>query len=468
MDKTVRRSARKIVLLASICAFSLLLAAFTFGSLRYGGPDGLLLRVRVALAQQRSGPAETPPHFVPTPLPTPAGSQLLALLAAAPTVPSDPTTATVSTPHDVSRLPAMPFAAVESLPDRPTATATATQTATPSPTPQPTPTAVLSVQSAPEIRDPGFVQLAGLAHYWQTWNNCGPATLAMNLSYFGLPLTQKQTAAVLKPNWDDKNVSPHEMAAYVRSQGLNALVRVNGSPERLRQYVDAGIPVLIETWLDHDGGMGHYRLVVGYDDAARQWIVYDTYISDGLDPKASYPGIRMGYDDLVRLWRVFNGAYVLVYDGARSAAAQQILGDEADDALMWQRSLERAQAEATANPGDAFAWFNLGTSLTAQGRYVDAASAFDQARVIGLPWRMLWYQFEPFRAYYEAGRHAELLALADSVIATAGNIEETYFWRGRALQATGDMDGARAAYQRAVELNSNYTEAQQALTEIGG
>jgi tetratricopeptide (TPR) repeat protein len=290
----------------------------------------------------------------------------------------------------------------------------------------------------------------------------------MNLSYFGLPLTQKQTAAVLKPNWDDKNVSPHEMAAYVRSQGLNALVRVNGSPERLRQYVDAGIPVLIETWLDHDGGMGHYRLVVGYDDAARQWIVYDTYISDGLDPKASYPGIRMGYDDLVRLWRVFNGAYVLVYDGARSAAAQQILGDEADDALMWQRSLERAQAEATANPGDAFAWFNLGTSLTAQGRYVDAASAFDQARVIGLPWRMLWYQFEPFRAYYEAGRHAELLALADSVIATAGNIEETYFWRGRALQATGDMDGARAAYQRAVELNSNYTEAQQALTEIGG
>jgi tetratricopeptide (TPR) repeat protein len=290
----------------------------------------------------------------------------------------------------------------------------------------------------------------------------------MNLSYYGLPLTQKQTAGVLKPNWDDKNVSPHEMADYARTQGLSALVRVNGSPERLRQYVDAGIPVLIETWLDHDGGMGHYRMVVGYDDAAREWIVYDSYISDGLDPKAPYPGIRMGYDDLTRLWRVFNGTYVLVYDGARAAAAQQILGDEADDALMWQRSLERAQAEAAANPGDAFAWFNLGSSLTRQGRYADAASAFDQARVIGLPWRMLWYQFEPFQAYYEAGRHAELLALADSVIATAGNIEETYYWRGRALQATGDIDCARAAYQRAVELNSNYAEAQQALAEQGG
>lgn len=466
MDHTVRRSPGKIALLAGLSAFLLLLTAFIFGSLRYGGPDGLILRVRVALAQ-RSGPAETPPPFVPTPLPTPAGSQPLALLAAAPTSAPEPTTQVVTEGFPAQLAPTVPFAAVESLPDRPTATATST--ATPSPTPLPTATpAPPTATPPPSTAGNGFVQLSGLAHYWQTWNNCGPATLAMNLSYYGLPLTQKQTAAVLKPNWDDKNVSPHEMAAYARSQGLSALVRVNGSPERLRQYVDAGIPVLIETWLDHDGGMGHYRLVVGYDDAARQWIVYDSYISDGIDPKGPYPGIRMGYSDLTRLWRVFNGTYVLVYDGARAAVAQQILGDEADDASMWQRSLERAQAEAATNPGDAFAWFNLGSSLTALGRYADAASAFDQARVIGLPWRMLWYQFEPFQAYYEAGRHAELLALADSVIATAGNIEETFYWRGRALQATGDIDGARTAYQRAAELNSNYAEAQQALAALGG
>ncbi len=451
-----------VLLLALTATLLLLVLAIAFGSLRYGGPDGLILRVRVALAQQRSGPAETPPPFVPTPLPTPAGSQPLALLALSPTAAPEPARTRSATPIAKLRLPTMPFAAVESLPDRPTATPTAT--ATPSPTPQPTATPT----PPPSAAGNGFVQLSGLAHYWQTWNNCGPATLAMNLSYYGLPLTQKQTAAVLKPNWDDKNVSPHEMAAYVRAQGLSALVRVNGSPERLRQYVDAGIPVLIETWLDHDGGMGHYRLVVGYDDAARQWIVYDSYISDGIDPKGPYPGIRMGYDDLTRLWRVFNGTYVLVYDQARAVAAQQILGDEADDAVMWQHALERAQAEAAANPGDAFAWFNLGSSLTALGRYADATTAFDQARVIGLPWRMLWYQFAPFQAYYEAGRHQELLALTDSVIATAGNIEETYFWRGKALQALGDGAAARQAYQRAIELNSNYAEAQQALAQLGG
>ncbi len=468
MANTVRRSRLTLLLLALTATLLLLVLAIAFGSLRYGGPDGLLLRVRVALAQQRSGPAETPPPFVPTPLSAPAEGQALALLANTPTAAPDPTITPTPVRQEASRAPTVPFAAVESLPDRPTATATATPTATPSPTPQPTPTSVTSVQSVPEIRDPGFVQLSGLAHYWQTWNNCGPATLAMNLSYYGLPLTQKQTAAVLKPNWDDKNVSPHEMAAYARSQGLSALVRVNGNAELLHRYVDAGIPVLVETWLDHDGGMGHYRLVVGYDDAAGQWIAYDSYVSDGIDPKGPYPGIRIPYGEMERLWRVFNGTYVLVYDAATAAAAQQILGDEADDGLMWQRSLERAQAEAAANPGDPFAWFNLGTSLTHLGRYADAASAFDQARVIGLPWRMLWYQFEPLQAYYESGRYDELLALADSVIATAGNIEETFYWRGRALQATGDTAAARTAYQRAAELNSNYAEPRQALSELGG
>jgi hypothetical protein len=36
------------------------------------------------------------------------------------------------------------------------------------------------------------------------------------------------------------------------------------------------------------------------------------------------------------------------------------------------------------------------------------------------------------------------------------------------LQAAGDIAAARAAYQRAIELNSNYAEPRQALSELGG
>ena len=455
-----RRARVAIALVGLVAVLALLLLGVALQ--RYGGAEGVVLRARVALAQQERQ-RQMQPAFAPTPLPTPTGQPALSSSAssAAPAATAETTDAPATTAAVPAPLATKPFAQAENAPDLPTATPTATATPTPLP-PTATPT------SPPPVANPGIVYLSGVTHYWQTWNNCGPATLAMTLSYYGLPLTQKQTAAVLKPFWDDKNVSPAEMAAFARSQGLTALVRVNGEAQRLRRYVDAGIPVLIETWLEHDGGMGHYRLVVGYDDAAQEWIVYDTYVSDGVKPNAPYVGIRMSYADLNRLWRVFNGTYVLIYDAAHAAAAQEILGEDSDDAGMWQRSLARAEADTAAAPGDAFAWFNLGTSLNAQARYGEAASAFDQARVIGLPWRMLWYQFEPLQAYYEAGRHDELLALVDAVIGAAGNIEESFYWRGRSLQARGDLEGARQAYRRAVELRSNYAEAAQALAEVGG
>ena len=62
---------------------------------------------------------------------------------------------------------------------------------------------------------PGQVRLEGFQHKFQTWNNCGPATLAMGLTYFDEAVSKEQTASVLKPNTEDRNVSPEEMADYV-------------------------------------------------------------------------------------------------------------------------------------------------------------------------------------------------------------------------------------------------------------
>ena len=79
---------------------------------------------------------------------------------------------------------------------------------------------------------------------WQTWNNCGSAILAMNMSYYGHLVNQADIGAVLRPYMDDKNVSPEELAGFARTQGLHAVVRVNGNTGRLRQLLDDGIPVL--------------------------------------------------------------------------------------------------------------------------------------------------------------------------------------------------------------------------------
>jgi tetratricopeptide (TPR) repeat protein len=355
----------------------------------------------------------------------------------------------------------------------PTPTATRTQptarpTRTPSPTPAPTQLPPSPTPTPPPTARPAAVRLTGLTHAWQTWNNCGPATLAMNLSYFGRRTTQADIAAALRPFKDDKNVSPDELAAYARLQGLRALARVNGSPETLRQLLAASVPVLVEAWYEPkpNDGMGHYRLLTGFDDAAREWIAYDAYDARGLKQDQPYTGIRLPYDEVAGLWPVFNRTYLLIYDEARAAAVAQIVGDDLNDASMWSRALTAAEAAIEGKPDDPFAWFNLGTDLVALARYDEAARAYDRARQLGLPWRMLWYQFGPFRAYYETGRSDDVISLADATLRTAQHVEELFFWRGLAQKAKGDLPGARASWERALELNPNYADARSALAAL--
>jgi tetratricopeptide (TPR) repeat protein len=314
------------------------------------------------------------------------------------------------------------------------------------------------------------VLLSGIRHEWQTWNNCGPATIAMNLSYFGSTIDQAQAGAVLRLSADDKNVSPHELVAYAQSQGYVSQRLVNGSTDLARTLLSNGIPVLVETWHEEhpNDGLGHYRLLVGYDDASQEWTIYDSYDRTNLISVDPYGGLRYSFADLEALWKVFNRAFVLAYPPDRAPIVEAILAaHNVTPPTMHAAAVARAQAEIAANPGDAFAWFNLGSSLTAQGLYNEASAAFDQARTIGLPWRMFWYQFEIFEAYLAMGRANDVIAIADSVNAITTSIEEIHYWRGQALATLGDTAGAAQAIQLALALNPTYAPAQQAAASLG-
>ena len=453
-------------------AGALLLAALTillffFGIQRYGSLEDLWRRASVEVNARLPHPI-----LVPTPLPIATIWPNRAVAAATPTLlptsqQSPEATATATRAHPTAAPTVAPT--VSNIRPAASQTATAPPTGSPVPTRPPASPVLLPASPSPSPTAlPPTVRLTGLTHAWQTWNNCGPATLAMNLSYFGSHTTQADIAATLRPFKDDKNVSPEELAAYARAQGFRALARVNGSPDALRQLLAAGAPVLIEAWYEPkpNDGMGHYRLLVGYDDAAREWIAYDSYDSHGLVKGQPYAGIRLPYDEVARDWPVFNRTYLLIYDEPRAAAMAKIVGDDLDDTAMWARAAADAEAAVRQSPDAAFAWFNLGTGLTALGRFDEAASAYDRSRQLGLPWRMLWYQFGPFRAYYETGRYAEVIALADATLSTAKHVEELFFWRGLAQQAKGDLPSARASWERALELNPNYADVQTALAAL--
>ena len=314
---------------------------------------------------------------------------------------------------------------------------------------------------------PDVVLLTGFHHEQQYFNNCGPTTLAIDLSYWGWKGDQHVIAAVLRPNQDDKNVSPPEIQAYLEANGYEAVVRVNGDVDTLRRFVAAGYPVIVQKGLtcgagdDHcTGWVGHYALVIGYNDAFKNFTLEDSFRGSG---------IKAYYRDLLADWRAFNYTYIVPFSpsAARRLQVLALLGDAADEQANYRAALARAQQEAAQSKWSpaAFAWFNVGTNLTALGDYAEAAAAYDEARELKLPSAMLWYQFDPFQAYYEAGRYDDVEHLASFAISAAhlSGVEEAYYWRGRAREALGQPDQALADYYAALAANPDYRPAQQAL-----
>jgi Tfp pilus assembly protein PilF len=63
-------------------------------------------------------------------------------------------------------------------------------------------------------------------------------------------------------------------------------------------------------------------------------------------------------------------------------------------------------------------------------------------------------------------RYDDVVALADATLATADNLEESYYWRGMARLAQGDADGARADFEAALRYHENWPPAVVALAEM--
>lgn len=381
---------------------------------------------------------------LPTPLPPTAPAPAALELALSTPTPAPPSpTATVPTPA------VTPEAATVATDESPP-----TDTPAPSPTPEQSPT-----PARPPL--PASVRIDGLPIIPQKFNNCGPTNMTIVLNYYGVEVDQFDVAAVARPNYEDRNVSPDELAAYVNGHtDLQASHYAGGDVDLLRALLAAGFPVIIEKGLEPDasiGWMGHYVTVFGYDDAAGRFLVRDTYLGPWREDGMA------SYEDTARYWSQFNGAFIVVYPPERAGELAQTLGPAfADAPSMWAATVARAREAVRATPDDGFAWFNLGTSLTALAGlngdatyYEAAAAAYDQARLLGLPARMMWYQFGPYEAYLASGRHEDVLTLAEATVAGQGgrNVEETYYYQGRALLMAGDEAGARAAFQRAVALN---------------
>jgi tetratricopeptide (TPR) repeat protein len=300
-------------------------------------------------------------------------------------------------------------------------------------------------------------------HVYQTFNNCGPATLSMILSYYGTNVSQEELADLLRPyrnpqgDNDDKNIFTHEFTGAAEQYGYRAIARVNGDIELLKIFTANGIPVVVKTWLNVDDDIGHFRVVRGFDERSGVIIQDDSYHG---------PNKRIPYYDFLSMWQPFNYVYIIVYTPDMEGKIFSIIGDELDEEVAWERALVRAEKERELTPDNPYPIFNISASSYYLGDYERTVLLFEELES-SLPRRMLWYQIEPILAYQNLGRYDRVFSIIDRILG-GGNraFSELYYIRGQVYFEQGDVRKAREEFERAVFYNRNYEQARAALNAL--
>ena len=366
----------------------------------------------------------------------------------------------------------------------PEATFTPTPPPTPTPTPPPTPT---------PIPLPSSVLLKGIKPERQFMNNCGPATLSMYLSYYKWGKDQLTTGVVLRPNDKDVNVMPYELVDFVNQHtALHALWRYGGDLQTIRALLNAGFPVMIEKSFEPyslrtEGWMGHYNLVVGYDDERQSLTVHDSYLMSyppwggeiPVEQWNTFMGFDFPYSESEQAWRSFNFVFIVVYPPEKENDVLNALGplatEEGADRIAYDRAMQETSS-LTDVRDKFFAWFNVGTSLVGLQDYGKAATAYDTAFAIypdiklnARPYRMLWYETGPYNAYYYSGRYQDVINLASQTLGNMSEpaLEESYYWRALSYNALGNTTSAVADLRASLNYHPGYAPSVAMLTKLG-
>jgi len=326
------------------------------------------------------------------------------------------------------------------------------------------------------------------------WNYCGPANLSMALNFWGWDGNRDTVAKVVKPGVQDPkldfiqqgrsdvNVMPYEMVDFVNDNTqFHALSRLGGNIEIAKSLLAAGFPFIAEKGYyekDYAGKvawLGHYQFVTGYDDVSQELIVQDTW-NDG-------PNFHISYEDFMadEAWLAFDNLFIVVYPTDRENDVMNLLGPYADATWAAQHAISVAQDHINKTNGINlfFSWFAKGMSHVALQEYVDASTAFDQAFTVynelgkddkQRPYRMMWYQTGPYFAYFYAGRYQDVINLANITLTdtiSKPTLEESIYWRGRALYMIGNTKGAVDDFREALRLHPNWGPAIQGLQDLG-
>ncbi|MFI5267090.1 MAG: C39 family peptidase [Chloroflexota bacterium] len=223
----------------------------------------------------------------------------------------------------------------------------------------------------------------------QTLNNCGPASIAEVLGYFGTQRSQAQVASVLRPDLPAYGMSLYGVPFYAESVGMKAVGGVSGSDELVRAFVANDIPVIVSDQVSPTDPTRHFRPIDGYNDQAGYFIGSDPYL--GANHQISY----VDFDDI---WRISANRWVVLYPPVKQGLVDSILGRYGNRGQAVQAGLQRAEQRAGQQPKLPWSWLELADMQIDSGNLKDAGPNIQKGIQLGLPFEAHWLQMKLQRA----------------------------------------------------------------------
>ncbi|HVA24627.1 MAG TPA: C39 family peptidase [Chloroflexota bacterium] len=226
--------------------------------------------------------------------------------------------------------------------------------------------------------------LGPLVFISQTMNNCGPASVAEVLDFWGIHKTQGEVQSVLRADGNTHGMAPFGIPGYARGFGLAAFMGAGGTDALIKALVSNGFPVIVSQWVSLSDHYGHYRPIEAYDDARGVFISSDPYLG---------PNHAIGYDEFDKIWASSNNRFYVIYPAARQQQFNAIVtspGWDPTSAYMADVAIQQARLNGGQINGPQGWGFRRGYSALSMawdnlqlGDLASAQRALDFARAEG-------------------------------------------------------------------------------------
>lgn len=261
---------------------------------------------------------------------------------------------------------------------------------------------------------PARADVGPMRHVWQTLNNCGPASVVMALSTFGIDADQEVARLALRGPDVRRGMGPQGVDPWVGElYGLRSVSRMNGTLDLMKSFVANGFAPMVTQWMQDPSisRIAHWRTVRGYDDALGVFYVNDPMLGNN---------VPLSYDWFNANWMPFSYRWMVIYDPKDLSRVQEIVGRDWVESDMRDAFYARAKADALALDTSA-AWLTYGEAAYQDGWFAEAVAAFQKGMSLGSASGVFTVRGSYPAALRALGRQTE----AESALAQLGSTAST-------------------------------------------